>query len=88
MTVASSLLLLTGGGNLPNWNWFSGGTVHGETVYTFFDSMSIKHLADRHIQVWTKTIAKKDIDEQKPTPAITGQAADRLRHHYVPKVAP
>ncbi|HXS05646.1 MAG TPA: hypothetical protein VN723_02565 [Rhizomicrobium sp.] len=84
---ALSVLLLPGAGAATNWNWFGGTTIKGETEWSFFDSKSIKRSNDGHVQVWTKAIAQIDMNKQKPTAAITGQAVDRLRHNYVPMAA-
>jgi hypothetical protein len=82
---ALSVLLLSGAGE-TNWNWFGGSTVKGDPHWSFFDLNSMKKLPNGHMQVWTKTLSEKEMDEQKADDAVTDQAAHRIRYNYVPIV--
>ena len=82
------LPFLMGAGD-SNWKWFalSPGKIGGELLESFFDINSVKHTANGHVQVWTKSLSDKEMNDSKLGVAGIGQAAGRLAHYYVPLAA-
>jgi hypothetical protein len=80
-----SLVLFTGEG-ASDWKWIGGAKTKGDTDELFIDANSMKLLPDGHAQVWSKTLSENALNKAKPSDAVLGQAAGRLRYSYAPPV--
>ena len=81
---ALSVLLFTGAAD-TDWKWFGGSKIDGDMQNTLYDAGGVKRLSDGHVQVWTKTIAAKDLNNAKMSDAVRDQVVGRTVHGYKPE---
>jgi len=88
---ALALILLTSAVSAAeastDWKYYGSASAGGISIHAFYDVKAIKHLANGHLQVWTKLMDADAMNNAKLNSVELSQAVGRFFGGYQPPYA-